>query len=166
MVTGSPRHGAAVARRAGFLERIAIIAPDAVITEANGNFEFEAGIAAGRQLLDVADRPTAIFATNDDSAAGVMTACTQLGIAVPDAVSICGFDDNFVAKRVWPYLTTVYQPIAELARQAANLLLDRRADNRETANVLLAHRMVERDTIRDLRVSEKVRRPVKGDDDA
>ncbi len=166
LVTGSPRHGAAVARRTGFLERIAIIAPDAVITEAEGNFAFEAGIAAGRQLLDVADRPTAIFATNDDSAAGVMTACAQLGLTVPDDVSICGFDDNLMAKSVWPYLTTVHQPIAELAQQAALLLIDRHADKRQTADVLLPHRLVERDTIRDLRTSEKVCRPAMGDDDA
>ena len=166
LVTGPPRHGAAIARRTGFMERIAMIAPDAVVTEANGYFRFKDGIAAGHELLDVADRPTAIFATNDDSAAGVMTACAQLGITIPDDVSICGFDDNLVAKSVWPYLTTVHQPIAELARQAAHLLLDRHAANRGPASVLLPHRLVERDTIRNLRASEKVRRSVKGDDDA
>ena len=166
LVTGSPRHGAATSRRAGFLDRMAIIAPDAIITEADGNFGFKEGIVAGRELLEVADRPTAIFATNDDSAAGVMTACAQLGLTVPDDVSICGFDDNFVAKMVWPYLTTVYQPIAELAQQAAHLLLDRHADTTKPANIQLQHRMVERDTIKNLRASEKVRRPVEGDDDA
>ena len=76
-------------------------------------------------MLDRPDRPTAIFATNDDSAAGVMVACTQLGLTVPRDVSVCGFDDSWIAKTVWPYLTTVFQPIEAMAYAAAQMLLDR-----------------------------------------
>ena len=153
LVNGLMPHGAAIARRKGFIDRIAQIAPDAQIVEAEGRFEFATGIAAGRELLSMADRPTAIFAVNDDSAAGVMTACAQLGIKVPDEVSICGFDDSWVAKSVWPYLTTVYQPVADLACQAALMLIGGNkaaGDAAESNQLLLAHKLIERDSVSDV----------------
>lgn len=150
LVTGWMEHGSAIARRDGFLERMADIAPDATIVEASGRFTFERGMLAGRELLDTANRPTAIFAANDDSAAGVMTACAQLGLSIPDEVSICGFDDSWVAKSVWPYLTTVHQPIAEQAREATRMLIDRTGAQAGARQVLLPHRIIERDSILDL----------------
>ncbi len=99
--------------------------PDLVVAEADGLFSFESGIAAGMDLLARDPRPTAIFATNDDSAAGVMVACARAGLRVPHDISLCGFDDSWVAKSVWPYLTTIYQPIEEMGYAAASLLLDR-----------------------------------------
>ena len=66
---------------------------------------------AGAQLLMLPDRPTAIFATNDDMAAGLVAAAAQRGIAIPVDVSIVGFDDSWIATSVWPHLTTIHQPI-------------------------------------------------------
>lgn len=128
LVNGPPSHGAAINRRRGFLEQLQKRGGDIMVHEAVGSFAFEPGMAAGFQLLadaDPATRPTGIFAANDDSAAGVLGACTQLGLQVPRDVSVCGFDDSWVAKSVWPNLTTVYQPIEAMAYQAARMLLDR-----------------------------------------
>lgn len=125
ILCGPPDHGAAVSRRQGFiteLERLGLTEP---VVEAYGKFAFEPGIHAGREVLSPTRRPTAIFATNDDSAAGLMSACSQMGLDVPRDVSVCGFDDSWVAKSVWPCLTTVHQPIEEMGRAAALLLLRR-----------------------------------------
>lgn len=147
LVTGPETHSAALARRQGFVERVHQCLPDAVISEAPGGFSFEGGIAAGRELLEARRHPTAIFATNDDSAAGVMVACNQLGLTVPDDVSLCGFDDSWVAKSVWPYLTTIYQPIEEMAYAATMMLLEQKPDGAGTQLRELAYRLVERDSV-------------------
>jgi LacI family transcriptional regulator len=125
IVNGPPEHGAAATRRGGFVERLRQLSPDAIVSEAYGGFLFDGGIAAGSDLLSARKHPTAIFAANDDMAAGVMVACAEQGLRVPDDVSVCGFDDSWVAMSVWPYLTTVYQPIEEMAHAAALMLLER-----------------------------------------
>ncbi|ABD26168.1 transcriptional regulator, LacI family [Novosphingobium aromaticivorans DSM 12444] len=125
VVRGPASHGAAGRRRQGFIDELHRLGAENPIIEAEGNFSFESGIAAGAKVLAATPRPTAIFAANDDSAAGVMVACSQAGLKVPNDVSVCGFDDSWVAKSVWPYLTTVYQPIEEMGRAAAALLLRR-----------------------------------------
>ena len=88
-----------------------------------GNFEFEAGVAAGNALLARKKPPTAIFAANDDMALGALTAAQRLGVAVPHDVAIVGFDDSRAATLVWPELTTVRQPLAEMAMAAVDMLL-------------------------------------------
>ncbi len=75
--------------------------------------------------MQSANPPTAIFAANDNSAAGVMAGLAQLGLKVPGDVSVAGFDDSWIAKSVWPYLTTIHQPIAEMAHRAATMLIER-----------------------------------------
>ncbi|WP_454886643.1 LacI family DNA-binding transcriptional regulator [Sphingomonas oryzagri] len=88
-----------------------------------GNFGFGSGAAAAEELLREQDRPTAIFASSDDMAAGALAVAHRLGIKVPDELSIAGFDDTDFAAVVWPALTTVRQPIRALAEAAAELLL-------------------------------------------
>ena len=144
LVNGPPQHGAAHTRRKGFVERLQQIDPTIVITEAVGGFAFEGGMEAGRELLSATDRPTAIFATNDDSAAGVMVACSQLGLSVPRDVSICGFDDSWVARTTWPYLTTVFQPIEGMAEAAALMMIDREDGARQLE---LDFELIERDSV-------------------
>jgi LacI family transcriptional regulator len=56
-------------------------------------------------------------------ASGVMAAAARLGVAVPDAVSVVGYDDSPIATQVWPPITTVRQPISDMAAQAARLLI-------------------------------------------
>lgn len=125
IVGGPASHGAVIRRRDGFVAELQKLGLNEPIVEANGQFAFEAGIQAGKEVLSANPRPTAIFAGNDDSAAGIIVACAQLGLTVPHDISVCGFDDSWIAKSVWPYLTTVYQPMEEMGRTAALLLLRR-----------------------------------------
>ncbi|MFC7534186.1 LacI family DNA-binding transcriptional regulator [Actinoplanes sp. GCM10030250] len=82
----------------------------------------ENGYHAARELLDVADRPTAIVAFNDKMAVGATRAAGERGLRVPDDVSIAGFDDIDVSRAMQPMLTTVRQPLAEMGRMAVTLL--------------------------------------------
>ncbi len=124
MVLGRDDHPAALARQRGFIAALAELGC-AGISEAKGGFQFELGIGAARQLMQADRPPTAIFAANDDSAAGVLAGLAQLGLKVPDDVSVSGFDDSWIAMSVWPYLTTIHQPIAEMAAEAAAMLIER-----------------------------------------
>jgi LacI family transcriptional regulator len=88
------------------------------------DFSYDSGYAAFRRLMDVAPRPTAIFASSDQQAIGGMRAAADLGLAVPGDLSIVGFDDIPLAKLVMPRLTTVGQPVAKIGVLAMQLLLD------------------------------------------
>lgn len=88
----------------------------------NGNFTFLSGYHAASLLLAHREPPTAIFAANDEMAAGVMSAAGQRGLRVPDDVAIAGFDDSPISRMIWPPLTTVRQPVAELAVSAIDRL--------------------------------------------
>lgn len=89
-----------------------------------GAFDFTSGEAAADVLLDLSQPPTAIFASNDDMAAGVLTVAHRRGMSVPRDLSVAGFDDTALASQLWPPLTTVRQPTRELAYAAASLLFD------------------------------------------
>jgi LacI family transcriptional regulator len=90
----------------------------------SGNFSFRSGIGAAERLLNLAERPTAIFATNDDMALGVMTVASRMGLSLPKQLSVAGFDDSPIAQVVWPQLTTVRQPVERMAYEAATMLID------------------------------------------
>src|SRR3546814_10585716 len=76
-------------------------------------------------------RPTAIFSSNDEMAAGVVHAARQRGLDIPRDLSVIGFDDNPIAAHLWPPLTTVRWPIASMARSAALKLIAGVGDNPE-----------------------------------
>ena len=88
-----------------------------------GDFHHEAGNDCGRQLLELEDRPTAIFAGNDQQALGVYEAARELGLRIPDDLSVVGFDDLPAARWVGPPLTTIRQPLAEMAAEAARIVI-------------------------------------------
>lgn len=90
---------------------------------AEGDFTFEAGRQAGATLLSAKDRPTAIFASNDDMALGVLNLAAASGLIVPDDVAVCGFDDTPSTMLSTPPLTTIRQPVTEMAAAATRLLL-------------------------------------------
>jgi LacI family repressor for deo operon, udp, cdd, tsx, nupC, and nupG len=89
-----------------------------------GGFEMEAGRAAAERFIGLGERPTAIFAANDESAIGFISGLRQHGLDCPGDVSVVGFDDLSVASHVWPPLTTMRQPRAALGRIAAGALID------------------------------------------
>jgi len=111
------------------------------------NFDLDGGREAGGRLLDLAERPTAIFAFNDPMAIGVIQACLARGLRVPHDVSVVGFDDTDEALLVTPRLTTVRQPLAAMGRAAFDLvtrLLDDAA--LRTTRVELDTQLVVRDS--------------------
>ncbi|PNU06801.1 LacI family DNA-binding transcriptional regulator [Novosphingobium guangzhouense] len=127
LINGPATHGASHWRREAFLNALAERGADpATVVMADGEFNFSSGIGAGLHILRQTPRPTAIFAQNDDMAAGVFAAAAQLGIKIPDDLSVVGFDDSWIAKSVWPELTTSRQPIWEMTEAAVQLLLNRR----------------------------------------
>lgn len=81
------------------------------------------GYTAARGVLALPQRPTAIFAGNDGIALGVLEAARELGIAVPDELSVVGFDDIPAAALVSPALTTIRQPLAEMGERATQMLI-------------------------------------------
>ena len=85
------------------------------------------GVRAAQRLLDMADRPSAIFASNDDMAAGVLAVAHDRGIELPGQLSVAGFDDTTLARTVWPPLTTIHQPKDELGELAIDVLIHRMA---------------------------------------
>lgn len=102
-----------------------------------GDFTVQSGVEAAKRLLaDPDNRPTAIFASNDDMAAGVMTYAARLGISIPGDLSVCGFDDTPIAEIVWPKLTTIAQPIHEMGKQAVKLLVDRTSADKSRYKML------------------------------
>ncbi|HXM54971.1 MAG TPA: substrate-binding domain-containing protein, partial [Candidatus Dormibacteraeota bacterium] len=90
----------------------------------NGNFSVGAGHEHGMELLSRADRPTAIFAGSDMQAMGVLRAARRLGLDVPGDLSVVGYDNLPLAAWTDPALTTVNQPLQDMASIATRMLLD------------------------------------------
>ena len=124
---GPPGHRATEQRYLGFADamhaRAVSIEPELVQT---GNFEFSDGLECAQRILASSSRPTAIFASNDDMAAAAACAARQMGLELPGELSIAGFDDAPVASMIWPQLATVRQPVREIARIAADLIIQHR----------------------------------------
>lgn len=93
--------------------------------EVDGNYQLEGGYAAIQQLLSLQERPDAVFCANDMSAIGVLRYLIEEGLRVPEDIAIVGYDDVTVASLVTPALTTVRQPVMELAKIATQVLLER-----------------------------------------
>ncbi|WP_330288331.1 LacI family DNA-binding transcriptional regulator [Streptomyces sp. NBC_00576] len=89
-----------------------------------GDFHHETGYRAGLELLRSPNRPTAVFAGNDLQALGLYEAARELGLRIPEDLSVVGFDDLPIARLVGPPLTTVRQPLMEMAETAAKLVLN------------------------------------------
>lgn len=122
-IEGDPNQSASALRRRGFeaaLAEAGLPADPALIVP--GDFTYRSGLKAAECLLSLADRPTAIFAANDDMAAATVALAHRLSLEVPRDLSVCGFDDSAMATTIWPELTTIRQPIAEMARLATDML--------------------------------------------
>jgi len=133
IVIGAPTHRSAQLRLAGYrkmLKKAGIGANPCY--EADGGFSFASGLAAGQKLLSLQDRPTAVFASNDDMAAGILQAAYDHNVSVPADLTVVGFDDSSIATMVSPQITTVRQPIREMTRDAVDMLLHQ-IDSGETS---------------------------------
>lgn len=89
----------------------------------DSEFNFDGGYTAARMAMALTDPPSAIFAGNDEAGLGVIYALNEMGIAVPERVSVCGFDDLSQSKNVWPGLSSVHYPVNEIAEQALEMLV-------------------------------------------
>lgn len=126
-IQGPDSHSSSAQRLSGFESAIskAGLSLDRIKTIV-GDYTVQSGVNAAKILLSHHnDRPSAIFAANDDMAAGVVTFAARQGIVVPDELSVCGFDDTPIAEILWPKLTTIAQPIQEMGRQAVEMLIDK-----------------------------------------
>ena len=123
-ITGHPDHVASAKRLAGYESALAEaqIPVDPQLIE-QGYFDFKSGRDATAQLMRLDQPPSAIVASNDNMAAGVMFEMKERGLAVPDDLAVVGFDDTPVASQIWPPLTTVRQPIEAMARTATEHLI-------------------------------------------
>jgi LacI family transcriptional regulator len=124
VITGPTPYRSAHERLDGFrsvLQQRGITIPPEYIVE--GAYTFDSGVMCAEALLARKPRPTAIFACNDEMAAGVYRAAYRLGLKIPEDLSVVGYDDSPLASRLWPSLTTVRLPIRDMGRLAAAKLL-------------------------------------------
>ncbi|WP_431246721.1 substrate-binding domain-containing protein [Leifsonia xyli] len=143
-IGGPPDLMCSRARLAGFqaaLQEAGVPVPAHV---GGGGFSRQDGEREGRRLLDAADRPSAIVCANDMQALGVYDAAFALGLDVPGDVSVVGFDDAPSASWARPPLTTVRQPLQEMAEEATRLALRLRAGEVESSRLELATTLIER----------------------
>jgi LacI family transcriptional regulator len=123
-IEGAPDQVASARRRQGFEQALQShgLALDPGLVH-RGDFTFESGVEAAHAMLSTRRPPSAVFASNDDMALGVLAAAQRLGIQVPQDLSIVGFDDSTAASLVWPALTTVRQPVGAMAAAAVDMLV-------------------------------------------
>lgn len=121
-IRGAQHHLISTTRRDGYIAALTnagiAVRPELIV---DGDMSFESGLRATEILLELDTRPTAIFASNDDTAAAVVSLAHRRGFDVPNDLSVAGFDDTPIAVKIWPALTTVRHPGAKIASEAAAL---------------------------------------------
>ena len=152
-IRGHPNITASSERYRGFaaaLEEHGLNPDEAAVEQ--GYFTYRSGLAAAERLIARNDRPTAIFASNDDMAAAAVNIAHRAGLQVPADISVVGFDDTALATTVWPELTTIRQPVAEMAETAIELLMttlrgdSNDGDNDSEGERVLGHQLIIRDS--------------------
>lgn len=147
-VSGPMAHSDAQERRRGYEEAMAdagLPAPPELMFQ--GDFHLTSGEEAARVMLNLPEPPTAIVASNDEMAAGVIAEAHRRRLKLPEELAVTGFDDTALAERLWPPLTTVLQPLGAMAYQATELLIEALQAGREElvyGDVVIPHRIVER----------------------
>lgn len=146
-ILGPRGHGARQWRLAGYRKALRgagiVYQPELVVA---GEFSFESGVRAANALLDLDEPPTAIFAANDDMAAAVYRVAGQRGLRVPRDLSVCGFDDTPIAGHIYPALTTVRQPTADMGRLATEQLIATLRAGPAGRMITVEHTVLERES--------------------
>jgi len=149
-IVGNPDQAASAERMAGFYEAVREF-DDVETCIAQGDFSFASGLMAAEQLLDRDPLLTAIFASNDDMAAAVVSVAHRRHLEVPQQLSVVGFDDTMAAVTLWPPLTTVHQPVQKLGAEALRLLaaqvLATSGHAEPGGDRLLGHKIVHRQSV-------------------
>ncbi|MGA8707219.1 MAG: LacI family DNA-binding transcriptional regulator [Steroidobacteraceae bacterium] len=151
-IMGNPDQTASAQRLAGYQLTLADagIAVDKTLI-VQGLFTYRSGLEAAEQLLSLSKPPTAIFASNDDMGAAAISVAHRYRLRVPEDLTVCGFDDTEFSRSIWPELTTIRQPIADMSRAALQLLVKniraRRAGLEEHGQqILLDFKLVRRNS--------------------
>ena len=149
LITGRPNHASSGLRLQGYRAALAEakIAEDAALI-ASGNFTYRSGLEAAEHLLALEQRPTAIFASNDDMAAATIAAAHRHHLDIPADLSVCGFDDTPLATTIWPELTTIRQPVAAMSDEAVTMLADLIRARRAGQEPPTPHRQLDFELIR------------------
>ena len=147
-IIGSMNQGAAIDRLNGFraaVKDFGLNAKDRWIEQ--GDFKYESGVAAATRILAAKSRPTAIFASNDDMAAGALFVAHRQGFDVPSDLSVVGFDNIAMSQRLYPPLTTVRQPTKQAAAAATEMLIQSLlSGDREITNIELPTELIVRES--------------------
>ena len=137
-IKGHPSHKAVASRYLGYrdgLEQLGLEYSEQLVV--SGDNSFGSGEACGRRLLQLERPPTAIFAANDDMAAGVIRVADHLGIRMPGELSVAGFDDIALARLVYPALTTIRQPLGAMADRAVAEIISGASASAETRGTII-----------------------------
>lgn len=124
LIKGHPDHAASHQRLKGYQKALA---EAGIEIQSNyiqqGYFTFESGENCARKLLSLDSRPTAIFASNDYMAAGIIKVANQKNLSIPNDLSVTGFDNAPASRYIWPSLTTIKQPITSMASEGTRMLI-------------------------------------------
>lgn len=136
-------------RKKGYIkamEKFKLEILDGYITDGK-NFDVSGGYSAMKQLLELKEMPTAVFAAGDKLAIGAIDALNEVGIKVPDDISIIGFDDIEIAKYLTPKLTTVRQNCEEIGKTAVDILVEQINEKTKLKiNKIIPVEFIERDS--------------------
>lgn len=145
IIKGDPTHPSSTVRMTGYAQAFEA-AGLAMGRVEQGLFTRESGYDAAVRILEGPDRPTAIIAQNDDMAVGVLLAARERGLRTPEDLSIVGFDDSEVSRITWPRITTIRQPVFEMAVAATDMVVGQLDGNEIVLRVDHAHQLLVRES--------------------
>ncbi|MEL6687639.1 MAG: LacI family DNA-binding transcriptional regulator [Pseudomonadota bacterium] len=148
LIGGPETSDSAIRRKEGFLTSLfeAQIEPN-VNWQKNGNFDYESGQRITTSYLNSGNRPTALFACNDDMAAGAIAAAYRLNLKLPEDLSIVGFDDSPIASVVYPAITTIRQTTQSMAERAVKIIAQKECQpNTGARQIRAAHELIIRES--------------------
>ena len=151
IISGPPDAAPGASRLLGYQSSMARhginIRESSVVT---GDWTREGGFSAMRRLLELDERPTAVFCANDLMAIGAVDAIRRAGLRIPEDIAVIGVDDIDAASLVSPSLTTVRIPAEEIGKAAGELLLHRLTNkishDSPPRHILVQHRMIDRES--------------------
>ncbi len=143
-IKGNQKHSGSALRYQGFCDAMeeAELEVNPIYVE-EGDFTYRSGMEAAERMLSFDPAPSAIFAGNDDMAAGVLAAGARAGMITPGDLSVVGFDDSPIATTVWPNLTTIRQPVADMAAAALEILESRIWPKTDSENTTPAQKIMD-----------------------